>query len=153
MTHPIQGPSSWARTTRLAELEWGIPRKRVLAMFPSAQTYPRYEGKNPRTLEPVIVRETVGFAAGEASHGVKMFGTVTFDEEHRLDSITLKSEFPRPEGITEDNLRVAANEVAAALGVDALASLPSKRSNWKIHRTRIELDRDDDCFWFELSPS
>ncbi|MBA2540552.1 MAG: hypothetical protein H0V17_13000 [Deltaproteobacteria bacterium] len=153
MTHPIQGPSTWARTTRLAELEWGMSRKRVLAMFSTAQTYPRHESTNSVTREPVIVRECVMFAAGEATRGVKMFGSVTFDEEHRVDSITLKSEFPRPEGVTEDSLRVAANEVAAALGVEALPSLPAAARKWKVHKTLIELDRDDDCFWFELAPA
>ena len=56
MTNPIaQGPSDWARTTRFAELAWGMPKKRVRALFATTHVYPRYEGRNPPTGERGIV--------------------------------------------------------------------------------------------------
>ncbi len=155
MTNPLgQGSSSWARTTRFADLAWGMPRKKVLAMYTAARTFPRYEVHNPRTGEPVSVRESVALPSSPPPvHGVPVHATVTFDDADHLDSITLKSESPRPEDVTDAALLVAANKVAAALGIEPIAAVPDTRQTWTIKTTRVVLERDDECFWFELSPT
>lgn len=154
MTNPLgQGSSAWARTTRFAELEWGMSRKKVLSMFASARTYPRYEGKNPRTGEPVIVRESIALPSNPPPiPDLAVYGTVTFDDADQLDSITLKSTYPRPAEATDATLLRAANKVMTALGLDSLASLPAKRRTWKVKSTQIVVECDDECFWVELSP-
>src|SRR5712664_2583573 len=93
MTNPLgQGSSSWARTTRLSELEWGMSRKKVLSMFASARTYPRFEGRHPRTGERVIVRESIALLSNPPPvPDLVVHASVTFDDADRLDSITLKS--------------------------------------------------------------
>lgn len=154
MTNPLgQGSSSWARTTRFAELEWGMSRKRVLAMFPSARTYRRYEGRNPRTGEPVIVRESVALpSVPPPVPDLVVHGLVMFDDEDRLDSITLKSPYPRPTEATDGVLLAAANKVMAALGAEPARSLPTQPKTWKHKATHVVFECDDECFWFELSP-
>ena len=57
--HPTESILQPVWATQFAELEWGMSRKKVLSMFASARTYPRHEGHNPRTGEPVIVRESI----------------------------------------------------------------------------------------------
>ncbi len=154
MTKPLaQGTSTWARTTRLADLEWAMSRKKVLAMFASARTYPRHEARNPSTGEPVVVRESVALeATAPPVPEVAVHGSVAFDDKDGLDSITLKSTFPRPADATDDALLRAANKVLAALGLEPLPALPSQPKTWKRAATAVAFDRDDECFWFELSP-
>jgi hypothetical protein len=153
VTNPLgQGSSSWARTTRFAELEWGMPRKKVLSMFASARTYPRYEGLNPRTGEPVTVRESVALPSTPPPvPDLVVHASTTFDDADRLDSITLKSSSPRPAEATNPVLLLAANKVMTALGVEALPSLPERPKTWKRKATRIVFEFDDECFWIELS--
>ena len=154
MTNPLgQGSSSWARTTRFAELEWGMSRKKVLAMFASARTYPRYEGHNPRTGEPVIVRESIALPSSPPPvPALAVYASVTFDAEKGLDSITLKSASPRPAEATDAVLLLAANKVRTALGLEPAAAMPTQPVTEKRKATRIVFECDDDCFWFELSP-
>jgi hypothetical protein len=153
MTAPLgQGSSSWARTTRFAELEWGMSRKKVLAMFASARSYPRYEGHDPRTGEPVIVRESIALPSiPPPIPALGVFGSVTFDDNDQLDSITLKSTYPRPADATDAVLLLAANKVMSALGADALSALPAQPLSWKRKTTRAVVEFDDECFWFALS--
>ena len=153
MTNPLgQGTSSWARTARFAELEWGMPRKKLLSMFAASRTYPRYEGHNPRTGEPVIVRETIALPSPAAAPDLTVHCSVAFDDADRLDSITLKSEYPRPAETTDEVLLLAANKVVAALDLTPLQSLPVKPKEWKRKATHVVFERDEECFWFELSP-
>jgi hypothetical protein len=154
MTNPLgQGSSSWARTTRFGELQWGMPRKKLLSMFASSRVFPRYEGKNPRTGKPVIVPESVALPSEPPpTHDVAVFGSVTFDADEGLASIMLKSTYPRPADTTDAQLLVAANKVIAALGIEPIDTLPAEPRKWKHKSTSIELDYDDECFWFELSP-
>ena len=154
MTNPLgQGASSWARTTRFAELEWGMSRKKVLAIFASARTYPRYEGRNPRTGEPVIVRESIALPSAPAPvSNLLVYASVTFDEADGLDSITLKSTYPRPANASDAILLLAANKVMSALGAEPLSALPAQPMRWKRKTTQIVLELDDECFWFELAP-
>jgi hypothetical protein len=155
MTNPLgQGSSSWARTTRFGDLAWGTSRKHVLAMFASARTYPRYEGHHPRTGEPVVVRESVALPSNPPPiPDLPVFATVTFDDDDALDAITLKSTSPRPAEATDERLVLAANKVLAALGLDAVTTLPKQPANWKRKGTHIVFECDDDCFWFELKPA
>lgn len=150
MGNPLgQGASPWARTTRFADLQWGMPRKKVLAMFATASSYPRHEGKNH-----VIVPETVALPSTPPPiPELPVHATVTFDADDALDSITLKSSSPRPADVTDAHLLGAANKVLAALGLDALGALPTKPAAWKHKATAIAFERDDDCFWIELSPA
>lgn len=153
MTKPLgQGASPWARTTQFAELEWGMSRKKVLSMFASARTYPRHEGHNPRTGEPVIVRESIALPSPRPVPDLAVYGSVTFDDADRLDSITLKSEYPRPAEATDTVLLLAANKVIAALDAEPLPSLPMTPMTWQHKATQVVFERDDECFWFELSP-
>jgi len=52
-------------------------------------------------------------------------------------------------------LLLAANKVMSALGVDALSSLPVRAQpmTWKRRATRVVLELDSECFWFELAPT
>lgn len=155
MTTPLgQGPSTWARTTQLADLEWGMPRKKVLAHFPSAKVYPKYEGRNPRTGEPVTVRESVALPSTPSpTPELAVFATVTFNEEDHLDSITVKSAYPRPAEATDQILLAAANKIMAALDAAALTALPKQAVSWKRKHTHVVFDLDSECFWFELTPT
>jgi len=129
-----------------------MPRKKVIAMFPGGRVYKDSEGRNPTTGEVVRVREAVALPLGTVVSEVAVFATVTFDEHDHVDSITLKSPYPRPEGATDQLLLVAANKVMAALGAEPLTALPKKPATWKHKSTQIELTCDDDGFSFELSP-
>lgn len=130
-----------------------MSRKKVLAMFGSARTFPRYEGHNPRTGEPVIVRESIALPSGPPPvPDVLVHGLVTFDDSDQLDSVTLKSPYPRPAGATDDVLLLAANKVATALGVEPLSALPGEPKTWKRKTTHVRFEWDEECFWFELSP-
>jgi len=154
MTNPLgQGSSSWARTTRFSELQWGMTRKKVLSMFAMARIYPRYEGRNPRTGEPVIVRESVALPSSPPPiPDVAVYGSVTFDDDDGLDTITLKSTYPRPAEATNTQLLLAASKVMAALGVEPVHALPKQPETWKHKSTQIVFECDDECFSFELSP-
>ena len=130
-----------------------MSRKKLLSMFASARTYPRYEGHNPRTGEPVIVRESIALPSTPPPvPDLAIHGSVTFDETDRLDSITLKSTYPRPADATDAVLLLAANKVMTALGADALPALPQQPVTWKRKATRVVVEYDEECFWFELSP-
>jgi hypothetical protein len=155
MTAPLgQGSSTWARTTRFAELEWGMSRKKVLSMFASARTYPRYEGHDPRTGELVTVRESVALPSSPPPvPDLVVYGSVSFDDADRLDSITLKSPSPRPAEATDVILLLAANKVMTALGAEPLPSLPNQPKTWKRKATHAVFEYDEECFWFELSPT
>lgn len=155
MTKPLgQGSSTWARTTKFADLEWGMSRKKLLAMFASARAYPRHEARNPTTGELVLVRESVGLpSTAPPVPEVPVYGSVSFNEDDGLDSITLKSISPRPAEATDDALLRAANKVLAALDLEALPALPPESKTWKRAATAVVFDRDDECFWFELSPA
>ncbi len=154
MTTPLgQGPSTWARTTQLADLEWGMSRKRVLAHFSSAKVYPTYEGRNPRG-EPVTIRESVALPSTPSPvPELAVFATVTFNDEDQLDSVTLKSAYPRPAEATDQILLAAANKIMAALDAAALTTLPKQAVSWKRKHTQVTFERDDECFWFELTPT
>lgn len=154
MTTPLgQGSSTWARTSHLASLEWGMSRKKVLSLFADARVYPKYEGRNPRTGEPVVVRESIALPSSPAPiPELGVFASVMFDDAGLLDSITLKSAYPRPTEVTEDLMLQAANKVMAALDAEPLTALPPKPMTWKRKHTRVVLECDDDGFWFELSP-
>lgn len=131
-----------------------MSRKKVLAHFPAAKVYPRYEGRNPRTGEPVIVRESVALPSTPTPvPELAVFATVTFDADEQLDSVTLKSAYPRPAEATDQVLLLAANKVMAALDAAALTSLPKQAVSWTRKHTKVTFERDDECFWFELSPS
>src|SRR5262245_28330528 len=131
MTQPLgQGKSTWARTTKLADLTWGQPKKKLLSMFKESKVFPRYEGRNPRTGATVIVPESVALPT-EPGTGLHVHPSVTFDDDACLAAITLKSTFPRPPETTEDQLLAAANKVMAALDLEALAKLPAKPKTWK----------------------
>ncbi|HEY5934446.1 MAG TPA: hypothetical protein VIU61_07425 [Kofleriaceae bacterium] len=152
MTQPLgQGKSTWARTTKLADLEWGQPRKKLVAMFTATRVFPRYEGRNPRTGAPVIVPESVALPT-EPGAGLHVHPSVTFDHDAGLATITLKSTYPRPPEATDEMLLAAANKVMAALDLDELTELPAEPKQWKHKGTQIVFERDDECFWFELSP-
>ena len=153
MTQPLgQGSSSWARTTRFAELEWGMSRKKVLSMFASARTFPAHEGHDPRTGEHVTVRESIFLPSSPPPvPNLFVYGSVTFDAAGGLDSITLKSTYPRPAEATDAVLLLAANKVLAALGLEAFPALPTEPRTWHRKTTNIVFELDDDCFWFELS--
>lgn len=153
MTTPLgQGASSWARTTRFAELEWGMSRKKVLSMFASARTFPAHEGHDPRTGETVTARESIFLPSSPPPvPGLFVYGSVTFDAEGGLDSITLKSAYPRPADATDAVMLLAANKVLAALGLEPLVALPAQPKTWHRKTTNIVFELDDECFWFELS--
>jgi hypothetical protein len=155
MTTPLgQGSSTWARTTRFAELEWGMSRKKVLSMFASARSYPRYETHHPRTGELVIVRDSIALPSNPPPvPDLVVYGSVSFDDADRLDSITLKSPYPRPAEATDAVLLLAANKVITALGVEPLTSLSTEPRTWKRKATHVVFEYDDECFWFELSPT
>ena len=108
-----------------------MSRKKVLAMFAGARTYPR----------------TIALPASHHIHG-----SVTLDDADRLDSITLTSTYPRPPELTDAALLDAANRVAAALDLEPLAALPTERKTWTRRATRIVFELDGDCFSFRLSP-
>jgi hypothetical protein len=130
-----------------------MSRKKVLAMFATARVFPRHEGKNPRTGKAVIVPESVALPSEPPpTHDVAVFGSVTFDAEDGLASIMLKSTYPRPADTTDAQLVLSANKVIAALGIEPIDALPKQPKQWKHKSTSIELDYDDECFWFELSP-
>lgn len=153
MTKPLgQGSSSWARTTRFGDLEWGMPKKKLLSMFADTRVFPRHEGKNPRTGKTVVVAESVALPSEPPpTHDVGVFGSVTFDADDGLASITLKSTTPRPADTTDAQLLLAANKVIAALGIEPVDALPAEPKKWKHKATSIVLDYDDECFWFELT--
>jgi hypothetical protein len=154
MTQPLgQGPSTWARTTQLADLEWGMPKKKVLAMFAAAHVYPKHESRNARTGEPVIVRESIALPSTPPVPELSVFASVTFDDHDKLASITLKSDYPRPATATDTVMLAAANKVMAALNGTALQTLPKEPVSWTRKTTHVVFERDDECFWFELSPT
>ena len=129
-----------------------MSRKKVLSMFGSARTFPRYEGHNPRTGEPVIVRESIALPSSPPPvPEILVHGSVTFDDADHLDSITLKSTYPRPAEATDAVLLCAANKVVTALGGEALPSLATQPKKWKHKTTQIVFEFDGECFWFELS--
>ena len=129
-----------------------MSRKKVLSMFAAARAYPRYTGKNPRTGEPVIVRETIALPSSPPPvPDLVVFGSVTFDDADGLDSITLKSPYPRPTDATDAVLLLAANKVMTALGAERFAALPKQPKTWKRKTTQIVFELDDECFWFELT--
>jgi hypothetical protein len=129
-----------------------MSRKKVLSIFASARAYPRYEGHHPRTGEPVVVRESIALPSSPPPvPDLAVHGSVTFDDADRLDSITLKSTHPRPAEATDAVLLLAANKVMTALGLEALASLPTRPQTWKRKTTRIVFELDAECFWIELS--
>ncbi|HEY1557450.1 MAG TPA: hypothetical protein VGF94_21595 [Kofleriaceae bacterium] len=131
-----------------------MSRKKVLSIFGSARAYPRYEGRNPHTGERVIVRESVALPSSTPPvPDLAVHGSVTFDGEDRLDSITLKSTSPRPAEATDPVLLAATNKVIAALGLEALSGMPPRPMTWKHKATHVVFERDDECFWFELSPA
>ena len=131
-----------------------MPRKKVLSMFGAARTYPRHDGHNPRTGEAVTVRESVALPSNPPPiPDVAVYGTVTFDAEDGLDSITLKSPHPRPSEATDAQLLLAANKVIAALGVEPMQALPKQPTKLKHKATQIVFECDAECFWFELSPT
>ena len=144
MSHPLgQGASSWARTTHFADLSWGMTRKKVLALCPSARAY--------RTTDET--RTSVGLAPpAKPVPELGVRGMATFDADDGLDSLTVESEVPRPDGSTDAHLLAAANRVAEALGVDALGALPAAPQSWTVRGTKITLERDPDGFRFELTP-
>ena len=154
MTTPLgQGPSTWARTTQLADLEWGMPRKKVLAHFPLTKVYPSYEGRNPRG-EPVTVRESVALPSTPSPiPELAVFATVTFNDDDKLDSILLKSAYPRPAEATDQILLQAANKLMAALDAAALTSLPKQAVSWTRKHTHVKFEVDAEGFTFELTPS
>lgn len=146
MTQPLgQGPSTWARTTHLSALEWGMSRKKILSLFSGAPN----EGRDPKTGERVLALPSALPPIPE----LHVFASVTFDDEERLASITLKSDSPRPEGATDAVLLQAANKVMAALDAEPLKALPAKPMSWARKHTRVVVEYDDECFWFELSPT
>jgi hypothetical protein len=131
-----------------------MSRKKLLSMFGSARTFPRYEGHNPRTGEPVIVRETVALPSHPPPvPALFVHALVRFDDADRLDAITLKSTHPRPTEATDAVLLLAANKVIAALGGEPFPALPNQAKTWKHKATHIVFELDDECFWFELSPA
>ena len=154
MTQPLgQGPSTWARTTQFADLEWGMPRKKILSTFASAKVYPKHEGRNPRTGEPLVVRESIALPSTPPPiPDLPVLASVTFDDADGLDSITLKSTYPRPATATDDVLLQAANKVMAALDAAALRALPKQPVSWTRKTTKVVFECDAECFWFELSP-
>jgi len=144
MSSPLgQGASSWARTTHFADLAWGMTRKKVLALFPGARSYRTTGHANP----------SVGLAPKQTpvpELGVEAMAT--FDANDCLDSLTVDSAVPRPDNATDAVVLAAANRVAEALGIDALAALPSAPLTWTVRGTKITLERDPDGFRFELTP-
>ncbi len=154
MTQPLgQGPSTWARTTQFADLEWGMSRKKILSMFASAKVYPKHESRNPSTGEPVVVRESIALPSTPPPvPDLLVHAEVTFDEADGLDSITLKSTSPRPPEATDEVLLLAANKVMAALNATTLQALPKQPVSWSRKTTKVVFERDDECFWFELTP-
>ena len=145
-----RSPRWW---TRFAELEWGMSRKKVLSMFASARTYPRHEGHDPRSGQPIVVRESIALPSSPPIPDLAVFGSVTFDGADGLDSITLKSPSPRPAAATDAAFLLAANKLMAALGIEPMVALPAHPQTWKRKATQITFECDDECFWFELVPA